>query len=77
MNFDILMSKDKKNCLCTAMLYDPADHYEPEETKEEFKKHSKLFERFMRLKQSRFLNFLTGKQGSEKKKNFLAHLFNF
>jgi hypothetical protein len=23
-NFDILMSKDRKNCLCTGMLYDPA-----------------------------------------------------
>ena len=25
-NYDILMSKDRKNCLCTAMLYDPAEH---------------------------------------------------
>ena len=24
-NFDILMSKDRKNCLCTAMLYDPVE----------------------------------------------------
>ncbi len=24
-NYDILMSKGRKNCLCTAMLYDPAD----------------------------------------------------
>ena len=31
-NYEILMSKDRKNCFCTAMLYDPADHYEPEET---------------------------------------------
>jgi hypothetical protein len=23
-NFDILMAKDRKNCLCTAMLFDPA-----------------------------------------------------
>jgi hypothetical protein len=22
-NYDILMSKDRKNCMCTAMLYDP------------------------------------------------------
>jgi len=57
-NYDILMSKDRKNCMCTAMLYDPADHYEPEETASEFKKHSKIFERFMRLKQSRLLKFL-------------------
>lgn len=24
-NYDILMSKERKNCLCTAMLYDPAE----------------------------------------------------
>lgn len=24
-NYDILMSKDRKNCMCTAMLYDPAE----------------------------------------------------
>ena len=35
-NYEILMSKDRKNCMCTAMLYDPADHYEPEETKRFF-----------------------------------------
>ena len=35
-NYDILMSKDRKNCMCTAMLYDPADHYEPEETQRYF-----------------------------------------
>ena len=57
-NYDILMSKDRKNCMCTAMLYDPADHYEPEETAWEFKKHSKIFERFMQLKQSRLIKFL-------------------
>lgn len=57
-NYDILMSKERKNCMCTAMLYDPADHYEPEETASAFKKHSKLFERFMRLKHSKLLKFL-------------------
>ncbi len=60
-NYDILMSKDRKNCMCTAMLYDPADHFEPEETKEEFKKHSKLYERFMKIKQSNLLKFFLGK----------------
>src|SRR3989337_749927 len=48
-NYDILMSKERKNCMCTAMLYDPKDHFEPEETTEEFKKHSKLYERFMQI----------------------------
>ena len=75
-NFDILMSKDRKNCMCTAMLYDPKDHYEPEETKEEFKKHSKLYERFMRIKQSRLLQFLTGKEKNDKKKSFFSFLLN-
>jgi hypothetical protein len=54
-NYDILMSKDRKNCMCTAMLYDPADHYEPQETSEEFKQKSKLYERFMKIKQSGLL----------------------
>ena len=40
-NYEILMSKDRKNCMCTAMLYDPKDHYEPEETKEFFEEEIK------------------------------------
>ena len=65
-NYDILMGKDRKICMCTAMLYDPADHYEPEETKEEFKKHSKLYERFMQIKQSGLLKLLLGKTSNGK-----------
>ncbi len=75
-NFDILMSKDRKNCMCTAMLYDPVDHYEPEETKEEFKKYSKLYERFMRIKQSGLLKFLTGKQSNPAKQRERKNLFS-
>jgi hypothetical protein len=41
--------------MCTAMLYDPKDHYEPEETQQDFTKHSKLYERFMRIKQWKLL----------------------
>jgi GNAT superfamily N-acetyltransferase len=62
-NFDILMSKDRKNCMCTAMLYDPADHYEPEETAEDFKQHSKLYERFMKIKKNKMLRFLKKQKG--------------
>lgn len=76
-NYDILMSKDRKNCMCTAMLFDPADHYEPEETKEEFKKHSRLYERFMRLKQSKLIRFLQKKQGGGMQKTLLRYFFNF
>ena len=53
-NYETLMSKDRKNCFCTAMLYDPKDHYEPQETKEAFEKKSKLYERLLRLKQTLF-----------------------
>jgi hypothetical protein len=64
-NYDILMSKGRKNCLCTAMLYDPKDHYTPEETAENFKQKEKLFERLLRFKQLRFLKqFKRSKPGS-------------
>ncbi len=74
-NYDILMSKERKNCMCTAMLYDPADHYEPEETAADFNKNSKQYERFMRLKQSKLLKFLIGKK-KDKQKSFLSMLFH-
>ena len=65
-NYDILMSKERKNCMCTAMLYDPKDHFEPEETTEEFKKHSKLYERFMQIKQWKLLKPFLKKDKSAK-----------
>jgi hypothetical protein len=74
-NYDILMSKEKKNCMCTAMLYDPADHYEPVETAAEFQKNSKQYERFMRMKKSRLIKFLKGKKG-DRQKSFLSLLFH-
>jgi len=48
-NFEILKSKERKNCLCTAMLYDPAKV--PTKADKEFTRRSKLYERFMRFKQ--------------------------
>jgi N-acetylglutamate synthase-like GNAT family acetyltransferase len=54
-NYEILMSKDRKNCMCTAMLYDPKDHYEPAETQASFEQKSKVYERWMRWKQSLLL----------------------
>jgi hypothetical protein len=74
-NYDILMSKERKNCMCTAMLYDPADHFEPEETAAAFKKHSKQYERFMSIKQSRLIKFLKGKR-NDKNKSLLSFFFN-
>jgi hypothetical protein len=60
-NYDILMSKDRKNCMCTAMLYDPADHRKPEETKQDFENNSKIYERLMQIRQSRLLRFFNRK----------------
>ncbi|MES2430775.1 MAG: GNAT family N-acetyltransferase [Bacteroidota bacterium] len=79
-NYDILMSKERKNCMCTAMLYDPKDHFEPEETKEDFKKNSKVYERFMEVKQSRFLKLLKRRQnsgGGPSPKSIFRQIFNF
>lgn len=59
-NYDILMSKERKNCLCTAMLFDPKDHYEPQETKQHFEEKKPVYERFMKLKQAKFLKRLKG-----------------
>jgi N-acetylglutamate synthase-like GNAT family acetyltransferase len=54
-NYEILMSKDRKNCMCTAMLYDPTDHYEPAETKQFFEENKTGFERLLRFKQWKLL----------------------
>ncbi len=55
-NHPILMSKERKNCLCTAMLYDPAEKEKPDhKAKHDFKKEQGLFERLMRMKQLSFI----------------------
>ena len=49
-NYEILKSKDKTNCMCTAMLHDPKE----KETKRwNFMKKSKLYDRFMQMKKKR------------------------
>lgn len=79
-NYDILMSKERKNCLCTAMLFDPKDHYEPQETKEFFEEKKSVLERLLRIKQWKFLQFLNkekdGKPANKTKKLF-QQIFNF
>jgi hypothetical protein len=50
-NYDILMSKGRKNCLCTAMLYDPKDHPTPTEAVRNFTLKQKVYERLLRMKQ--------------------------
>ncbi len=64
-NYDILMSKERKNCMCTAMLYDPKDHYEPAETKQFFEENKSIFERLIRFKQWKFLKPFFDKHDSK------------
>lgn len=52
-NFEILKSKERKNCMCTAMLFNPMES----KRKWDFTKNSKLYERFMRLKQHKLFQF--------------------
>ena len=61
-NYEILMSKERKNCMCTAMLYNPEDQKPQEATKEDFVQHSKLYERFMKIKQWGLLKNLLKKE---------------
>jgi hypothetical protein len=81
-NYDILMSKERKNCMCTAMLYDPKDHYEPQETKQFFEEKKSVLERLMRIKQWKFLQGLFKKDNDNsakatKSKSLFHQFFNF
>lgn len=79
-NYDILMSKDRKNCMCTAMLYDPKDHYEPAETKQFFEEKKNIFERLIRFKQWKLLKPFFDKQSSGSNgsgKSVFRSFFNF
>ncbi|MGC4022215.1 MAG: GNAT family N-acetyltransferase [Cyclobacteriaceae bacterium] len=91
-NYEILKSKDRKNCMCTAMLYDPEEkakdeaarltaltQHKPEPVSreaKEFAAYSKIYERFMRLKQFMLLKGWRKNNGDENKKpSFLSFLF--
>lgn len=55
-NYDVLTRTNRKNCLCTGMMYDPAEAQKKKEEsgKEprwDFLKESKLYERWMNFKQ--------------------------
>ena len=69
-NYDILMSKDRKNCLCTAMLYDPAEKADkatktdsqdtpgPSSGQDNNRGWLRVQERYLRLKQFVFMKLL-------------------
>jgi len=67
-NYDILTMKERKNCLCTAMLYDPADHYEPKETKQHFEEKQEAYGRLIESKKSRFLKVFRKKEKAKEPK---------
>jgi hypothetical protein len=55
-NFDILTMKERKNCLCTAMLYDPAEKKQPVQKPHfDVKKNAKPMERLTNIKRIKFL----------------------
>jgi len=67
-NYDILTAKNRKNCICTAMLYNPAweQNAKPKRTvwtERELDKDLKLFERWIKFKKSVMLKI------DERKKN--------
>ncbi|MGE5108073.1 MAG: GNAT family N-acetyltransferase [Sphingobacteriales bacterium] len=81
-NYEILMSKDRKNCMCTAMLFDPKDHYKPEETKQYFEENKTGFERLLKFKQWKLLKPFLKKDkeengGTTKPKSLFHPFFNF
>ena len=60
-NYDILSRTNRKHCLCTGMLYEPEKVQQKPAEKEpepwDFIKESKLYERWMRIKQRILLRF--------------------
>jgi GNAT superfamily N-acetyltransferase len=81
-NYEILVSKERKNCMCTAMLFDPTDHYEPEETQQYFKDNKNIFARLLRFKAFKFLNNKGNKKVEAANlggapKSIFRFLFNF
>jgi hypothetical protein len=69
--------------MCTAMLYDPKDHYKPEETKQFFEENKTGLERLLQFKRWKLLKpFLkknkeeNGDNGGSQQKSFLQYFFN-
>lgn len=57
-NYDILTRNDRKNCLCTGMLYDPK---KPDKTSKRVRERNiKKFYRWVRLKRKSFLKNFNG-----------------
>lgn len=77
-NYQILLAKERKNCICTGMLYDPEWQKKKKKTtkwQRSFKGNIKLFERLVRLKKRVFLRLKT-KEESAKKEKPLTKILN-
>ena len=73
-NYDILQRTDRKHCLCTGMLYDPAWEKEKEITEEENEKreHSlQVYDRWFKFKE----HVLSGLHRSKKEKQLVGVKF--
>lgn len=66
-NYDILTRTNRKNCLCTGMLYDPA--WPETKKKNEFQKKKGIYERLLRLKRFIFFEKFLGNGKNGKNKN--------
>ncbi len=55
-NYEILQSKDRKNCLCTGMLFDPV---EKKKKRWNFIKKLNIIQRLKRIKENTFLSFIS------------------
>lgn len=60
-NYDILMSKDRKNCMCTAMLYEPKQETNKQESVGEVSSKNEVPNLFKKMDVSKLLSWLRKK----------------
>lgn len=60
-NYDILMSKDRKNCMCTAMLYQPKQDTNQQEVVVEISDKNEDANLFTKINNSKFISWLRKK----------------
>lgn len=88
-NYDILMSKERKNCLCTAMLFDPAEKKVPvvnghtvavpahNHHRRVMSENLSLFDRWVHFKQFVLLKGWRKKEGDQDKGKSVLSFFSF
>jgi len=60
-NYDILMSKDRKNCMCTAMLYEPKQETSKQESVGEVSSKNEVPNLFKKMDVSKLVSWLRKK----------------